>query len=270
MRSELGSNVPFPSGTVAKLEEAIGRDAIQKYCDLKYHPTSPFLRKINRGIKIPLKLLCLHGGGSNNDITKIQLCSIGLFQKVQLDLVHGKYKSDPGVPAFLKLSKPPFYRWFDKKINSEILCRVLISLAKTIQREGPYDGLYGFSQGSYFVSLLSSPEVARVLGIKRTWKFVINACGIYGYTKIIKKMLQQYDKKAKIPSKHSIEIPSLHLIGRRDEMRKSAESLVELFKTPSVVYHDYGHGLPRVLLQDATFQSAVNSFMTQQASGSKL
>merc|ERR1719285_239215 len=114
INNEVLISIPSPTWTQDKREEAISSDAIQKYHDVRYQHNMPFLRNTNRGIKNPLKLLCLHGQGTNNDITKIQLSRIGLFQKVELDLIHGKYKSDPGVPGFLKLSKEPFYDWWDK------------------------------------------------------------------------------------------------------------------------------------------------------------
>jgi len=236
---------------------------IKKERNVDYQLYSAYLRTTDIGAKKPLKMLCLHGAGSNNDITSIQLASVGVSQKLELDLMHGALESQAYAPTFHRLSGKAFWRWWDSKSPSSLL-EVLVSLAKTIEREGPYDGLFGFSQGSFLVALLSSPNIAEILGINRTWNFVMIAGGYYGHLDILKEMLQVNDKSAKMPSPQSIEIPSLHMIGKCDPYRESAERLSKLFKAASVVYHDRGHELPLVLLQDKSFQAAVDSFLKQQ------
>ena len=37
-----------------------------------------------------LKILCLHGGGSNNDITMFQIIGLGLRSLAECELLHGK------------------------------------------------------------------------------------------------------------------------------------------------------------------------------------
>lgn len=241
-------------------EIAISTGAIQKVHDVKWQST-PFVRKTDSGIKKPLKLLCLHGGGSNNDITRMQLANVGLSQKAELDLIHGKHKSKPIWPTFHRLSKP-FWGWLDKKTSTPMY-KVLMSLAKTIEREGPYHGLYGFSQGSFFALLLSSHDIAEAFEIKPNWSFVIIAVGYFGL-RSIKEVIQQYGKAAKMPLENSIEIPSLHLVGRYDSGLANSLKQDKMYKSASVVYHDYGHGLFKALLKDASFQAAVFSFMNQQ------
>jgi len=242
------------------VDEEISADAIKKIRDISL----PFLRNTNKGFKKPMKLLCLHGHGANNDITRIQLASIGLYQKVELDIIHGKYECNAEVPAFQRLSKEPFWSWWDIKTPTSMY-KVLMSLVKTIERHGPYDGLFGFSQGSLFVSLLSSPDIAESLGITRSWSFVIIAGGYFGVRPIIKEMLQKYGKSVKMPLKHSLKIPSLHILGRHDKWGANSVEQIKLYDSPSVVYHDYGHGLPKALLKDANLQAAVSAFMTQRS-----
>jgi len=236
---------------------------VEKWRNLDYRLSSPYLRTTDLGTKKPLKMLCLHGAGSNNDITSIQLSSIGVSQKLELDLMHGALESKAYAPVFNKLSQKSFWRWWDSK-SSASLHKALVSLSKTIEREGPYDGLFGFSQGSFLVALISSPDITRVLGIKRTWNFVMIAGGYYGHVDIVREMLYVRDKTAQMPSPQSIEMPSLHMIGKYDQYRQSAERLSKLFKSATVVYHDRGHELPMVLLQDKNFQDTVDMFMKQQ------
>ena len=69
------------------------------------------------------------------------------------------------------LSNRAFHEWgHDEKALKGVLAY--------IERYGPYDGLYGFSQGAAVVTALSKPGVAEGFGSKRTWRFVICACGV--------------------------------------------------------------------------------------------
>ena len=119
----------------------------------------------------PLKILALHGRGSNNDITAIQLSSLEIPTRCVADLLSAPHDSSPQSDVFHMLSNRPFHEWgHDEKALKGVLAY--------IEKYGPYDGLYGFSQGAAVVTALSKPGVAEGFGSKRTWRFVI-CCLLY-------------------------------------------------------------------------------------------
>ena len=109
----------------------------------------------------PLKILALHGRGSNNDITAIQLSSLEVPTRCVADLLSAPHSSSPQSDVFHMLSNRPFHEWGH---DEDALKGVLAY----IERHDPYDGLYGFSQGAAVVTALSKPGVAEGFGSKRT------------------------------------------------------------------------------------------------------
>lgn len=126
-----------------------------------------------------LRLLCLHGYGSNNGITQIQANHLGLAKKhgVECDFLCAQIEVGPNDRTIGMLSNGPFYSWFNwgGAVTAELfgrgsgapggslqvsLCRVLDHIAA----HGPYDGVYGFSQGALMATLLCSTTVWRGVG----------------------------------------------------------------------------------------------------------
>jgi acyl-CoA synthetase (AMP-forming)/AMP-acid ligase II len=136
-----------------------------------------------------LRLLCLHGRKSNMDISKRQMARLGLDQDFDsITYLQGPYvdtallsSDDDGVPLY--------YSWVESRSSSETKKEkestatsssssgmqlmqtnldkhsLLTSLYKIIQHvrtHGPYDAVYGFSQGAALATVLSS----RVLRLK--------------------------------------------------------------------------------------------------------
>jgi hypothetical protein len=81
----------------------------------------------------PLKILALHGRGSNNDITSIQLSSLEVPTRCVADLLSAPHDSSPQSDVFHMLSNRPFHEWGH---DEEALKGVLAY----IERYGPYDG----------------------------------------------------------------------------------------------------------------------------------
>ena len=139
----------------------------------------------------PLKILALHGRGSNNDITAIQLSSLEIPTRCVADLLSAPHSSSPQSDVFHMLSNREFHQWGHDEA-------ALKGVLAYIERYGPYDGLYGFSQGAAVVTALSKPGVAESLGSARTWRFVICACGVPP------------------PGDGTVDLPSLQISGARD------------------------------------------------------
>lgn len=211
----------------------------------------------------PLRLLCLHGRGSNNDITHMQMSSIGLSQLAHLDFLEGPEAAAPASNLFPEFSKRPFHTWTTFPTEERKLEQILRYVLRHIDRSGPYDGLFGFSQGAAIVSMLSLPGMPETLGFPRAnWAFVICACGVdFGLgtaTDLLRNQSPQLDGESR-----RIPVRSLHLIGKRDHLCASSYQLAEKYENPVRVQHDHGHELPMTLYRNQEFRSQLDGFLAQ-------
>ena len=137
------------------------------------------------------------------------------------------------------------------------MAHVLRLVLRYVERHGPYDGLYGFSQGAALVSLISRPGMIDALGgcAVRPWSFVILGCGVH----------LGDEAAAALCATAPIALPSLHLIGRWDLLcRTGSERLAEQYTAPTVYTHDWGHSLPAGLMADAECAATVRTFIMAQ------
>ncbi|KAK8045424.1 hypothetical protein PG993_005448 [Apiospora rasikravindrae] len=94
-----------------------------------------------------MKFLCLHGMGANSDVYEIQMASI----RAKLDSAHefffvdGPIECDPA-EGVDRVSSGPFLCYYDKPVQ-ERLQRAFDLLDDVIREDGPFDGIFGFSQG---------------------------------------------------------------------------------------------------------------------------
>lgn len=183
----------------------------------------------------PLKILALHGRGSNNDITSIQLSSLKCSSRCVADLLAAPHSASPQNSVFRMFSERPFHEWGS---DTDTIRGVLAY----IEKHGPYDGLYGFSQGAAVVTALSKPGAAEALGSERTWRFVICACGVPP------------------PGEVKVDLPSLQIIGAADWCISASRALAGVYDDPTVLEHPGGHELPLKLRGNAHFQAGLDVF----------
>ena len=210
------------------------------------------------------RILCLHGRGSNNDITRFQMVHTRLCEHADCDLLHSPLADYAYSSDFHLLSALPFHAWWHGTLDGKRLARVLRLrlvvlrlVLRYVERHGPYDGLYGFSQGAALVSLLSRPGMIDALGgcAVRPWSFVILGCGVH----------LGDEAAASLCPIAPIALPSLHLIGRWDLLcRTGSERLAEQYTAPTVYTHDWGHSLPAGLMEDAECAATVRTFIMAQ------
>ncbi|KAI1834654.1 hypothetical protein DTO006G1_3518 [Penicillium roqueforti] len=106
---------------------------------------------------MPLRLLCLHGWGTNQKILQSQLSA--LMHELQRDntatfsFLEGDVDSDPG-PGIAGYYDGPYYSYYrfprtfshEDSDESDIL-EAYEQLSETVALEGPFDGVLGFSHG---------------------------------------------------------------------------------------------------------------------------
>ncbi|KAG0330754.1 hypothetical protein BG000_011483 [Podila horticola] len=240
-----------------------------------------------------LRILCLHGYTQNAlSFTK----KTAVFRKCLKDIADLVYITAPhivpiptlttieerqedslenlepeAVPYGWWTSSPekPTYKGFDES---------LIQL-----REGPFDGVMGFSQGASMASLLQvlleRPHLSDIMKdcTHQPFKFAIIVSGFEPRdANIMKWYTNQYpvlkateetstDTAAEQESPHGVQGASMHVIGRNDVIiePERSEGLLKhyKFKTPTVLYHDGGHYLPSNATSRQAYKAFVQSFV---------
>lgn len=110
-----------------------------------------------------VRLLALHGARSNKEVTALQLNNLGISEQ-HFDIVHveGNIPAEPDV-SIATFTARPCYSWLDDDDDSSLL-RAVASVIEAIDKNGPFDAIYGFSQGAViatFVMQLASDETLR-------------------------------------------------------------------------------------------------------------
>ncbi|KAF8940051.1 hypothetical protein BGZ47_007897 [Haplosporangium gracile] len=256
----------------------------------------------------PLRILCLHGYTQNAlSFTKKTV----VFRKCLKDIADLVYVTAPHIVPIPTLSTPeereddklelenlepeavpygwwtsspekPHYKGFDESLKG---------LREVLEKQGPFDGVMGFSQGASMASLLQllleRPHLSPVMaGLKHDpFKFAIIVSGfeprdaekMAWYTNKYDVLQQKKDsdesqkddddnKENQDPKTlFGVQGASLHVIGRNDVIiePERSESLLKHYQneTPQTLYHDGGHYLPSNAASRQVYKSFVQSFV---------
>ena len=107
------------------------------------------------------RILALCGRQSNETVTKMQLDNLQITSdKYHITYMHGPIFEDKGDPDVTGLVNGPFYSWFltnesDPKFKPSVLYAVEC-LLKEIQAKGPFEAIYGFSQGAALATIVAA------------------------------------------------------------------------------------------------------------------
>mmetsp|Transcript_40031 Transcript_40031/g.84067 ORF Transcript_40031/g.84067 Transcript_40031/m.84067 type:complete len:250 (+) Transcript_40031:25-774(+) len=181
------------------------------------------------------RVLCLHGGDSNSDITYFQTTGLRLysnFECIYLDAPHIVDRCYPGLDRF---SDGPFYVWADptkpKQQQETEWDASLELIAKFCEENGPFDGVYGFSQGAAIITNFSHTKIwkERFHMTACPWKFAILGCG--GASNYIT-----------ISKETSIDIPSFHIFGAKDGLLPDSKRIAEYWNLSQRLTHTHGRG----------------------------
>jgi pimeloyl-ACP methyl ester carboxylesterase len=194
-----------------------------------------------------LSILCLHGYAANARVMRRQMAPLaeGLESFVKLvsidapPLASGKLgwwraiaiddaaAADPGVGRGAK--------------RYEGWPRSLEAIRSACVREGPFDGVLGFSQGAALAGLLvgSRPRGSRADREPQSLAFGF-AVMVGGFISADSELARLYEERS------NYEPPSMHIIGRSDNVvpREASLELASKFKDPLILEHDGGHVIP--------------------------
>ncbi|EXJ79890.1 hypothetical protein A1O3_08175 [Capronia epimyces CBS 606.96] len=203
-------------------------------------------------------ILCLHGGGSNATVFKIQARRLIWTLEKQFRFVFAEAEIE-GTPGFGMLpvfaSCAPFYRWVSRRFvagESEVeatpgdeAAAVDEALRRVMEANGGVDSfkaVLGFSQGARLAAglLLRQKIEERDLG-RSQWNFAFGVMLGGPYPPIALSEHVDPADYALLPT-----VPTVHAWGRDDHVRDGCAALVKLFDSDHCfsMQYDGGHHLP--------------------------
>ncbi len=201
-----------------------------------------------------MRLLCLHGARSNSEITKMQMIGLDLQDKFDITYLNAPHVVSHPYPGLENFDDGPYYAWSDPTKSLEIREDQWIEsmnfVARRLRDYGPYDGVYGFSQGAALITNLSHPKAddvwRRAGGGRYTtnssatgrgeppWEFAILACGAGCHNIAVSRFGNDI----------IIDMPSFHIYGRRDTKHMNdSRTMYDYWNNEiGIVHvHDRGH-----------------------------
>lgn len=203
-------------------------------------------------------ILCLHGGGSNATVFKIQTRRLYWVLEKQFRFVFAQapIEGTPGhgmLPVFASCA--PFYRWVTRRFKAgesdiegtpqsevEAIDKILFDVMEANGGVDTFKGVIGFSQGARLVAglLLRQKIEERDLGASKT-KFAFGIMIGGPFPPIaLSETVDPADYKL------LTEIPTVHAWGRDDHVRPGCEELWKTCESDHCFQMDFtgGHHLP--------------------------
>ncbi|KAK8552540.1 hypothetical protein V6N13_120933 [Hibiscus sabdariffa] len=193
------------------------------------------------GIARKPRFLGLHGFRTSGAILKKQIET--KWPKSILDKIDIVYPDAPfpaqGKSEVEGIFDPPYYEWF--QFNKEFTTytnfdECLAYIEDIIIKQGPFDGLLGFSQGAILSGGLPGLQAkgAALTKVPRI-KYLI----IVGGAKF------RNESVAEKAYSSPIQCPSVHFLGDNDFLKPYGLELLESCADPVVIQHPKGHTIPR-------------------------
>ncbi|KAJ8576288.1 hypothetical protein ON010_g2924 [Phytophthora cinnamomi] len=187
------------------------------------------------------RVLCLHGFGQDAPKFRNRISSLRRALKSSFDfgtVIATAPILDDQLPE-LDAGRAG-QNWWDFEIDEETgkhtygrVDEAVDYLAEFVKREGPFDGIFGFSQGGMMASLLLQRQFADPNNSPFKFKFAIfvASCDLG-------------DPEYK--SEQKVDVPSIHIMGETDAIvtMDRSQKLLELYNSPKVFVHPGGHYIP--------------------------
>ncbi|CAD6573245.1 MAG: hypothetical protein TREMPRED_000755 [Tremellales sp. Tagirdzhanova-0007] len=186
-----------------------------------------------------LRILCLHGYGGSASTLAMQIGSLSSTLAPYAELV---FMDAPSI-------KHGDYGWWHARSHGhyggdvayEGWERTRQGLIDKFAKEGPFDGVFGFSQGAILAGILCGMNAGAHGQLNHSTPFRFNfAIMVGGFTARDTQLSKVFDR-------HDFyTIPSLHVFGDRDGVVSpdSSQALARMFKNPTIITHSGGHVIP--------------------------
>lgn len=234
---------------------------------------------VSENLSLP-RILCLHGGGVNGKVFRLQCRAIiaSLGSKFRLVFMDAPYESTPHhdiVRVYGELG--PFYRWLrfqpdhpelDAAEAAEDVLGVCLDAMKEDDGFGPWVGILGFSQGAKIAaSILLAQQNTESAHGPGSWytqfKFGILMAGSGPIVHLDSRLARprhvadaamqalEFEDWPQWPyghhGEHVVNIPTLHVHGLQDPGLERHRRLMDLYCNPGetrLVQWNAGHRLP--------------------------
>jgi predicted esterase len=203
----------------------------------------------------PLRLLCLHGFRGSGAALSAQMRGFvtGLEPELELLYVDAPTLADGRSGWWNAVSiagaQGPLKHY-------EGWQRTQAWLAAYFEAHGPFDGIFGFSQGAALAGLLVG---MRAPGGVQTQQHPF----AFGFGILVGGFVSNDPAHASLyVARESFALPSLHVIGRADRIvpTDASRALAARFEAPLIVEHDGGHVIP----SGPEARAALAAFLKQQ------
>ncbi|CAK7347216.1 unnamed protein product [Dovyalis caffra] len=208
------------------------------------------------------RFLCLHGFRTSGEILKKQVHKWpeSVLQKLDLVYLDGPFPAQ-GKSDVEGIFDPPYYEWFQfNKVQIPMLIHVsrwfdfddgfvlefneyinfdecLAYIEDFMIKNGPFDGLLGFSQGAILSAGLPGMQATGMALTKvPKIKFLI----------IIGGAMFKSPSLAEKAYGSPVECASLHFLGETDFLKPYGMELLKSCVDPVVIHHPKGHTIPRL------------------------
>jgi len=105
------------------------------------------------------RILAMHGAKSNDEVTMMQLRNLGITDE-NYDIVYlrGNVKVEQGDESIAEIVQGPYFSWFDVENlddAEDAIITCIRDILNVVQYFGPFDGVYGFSNGAAMAMLVA-------------------------------------------------------------------------------------------------------------------
>lgn len=174
--------------------------------------------------------------------------------------------ASPGAKIEQFFPDGPYREWWNASDDGRVyrgLDETLEYVNAFVQREGPFDGVIGFSQGGSLAALLCglqqerrqlAPGSAPPPGPALTFpdfQLCICICGL-------RTRLKEHDRLYR-DRNGSFQLPSLHFLGKADSLTPFSRRLVANFHDAVIIEHRHGHVVPS--LAEAGARERLTTFL---------
>jgi predicted esterase len=184
------------------------------------------------------RVLCLHGWRTSGDIMKTQMAAFR--SHIDMDYVYldapfrATGEPDAGIATFYPNRE--YFEWYLKdETAAEGKRKSLEYILSVLVKQGPFDGIIGFSQGAGMATRVVHCLNSTSISLKTPLKFVILIGGVPP-TEL---------QAEQIPD---IMLPSLHIMGTADHLLPHSKQLEQMYDVSNrqCLFHPEGHNIPSV------------------------